>query len=91
MGGGMALLLSPPFICSAGGFGGGKVVAEPGSPHFFKLGESQSFLPDWDAGRQRGRWMRWLEAGGCSVGGCQWLWLQPPSGEALGFSSWFSH
>lgn len=26
---------------------------------------------------------------GCSMGGCRWLWLQPPLGEALGFSSWF--
>lgn len=36
----------------------------------------------WAGGQRRG----WLGAGGCSAGGSRWLWLQPPMGEAVGFS-----
>lgn len=61
----------------------GKVVAEPGSPHFLKLGDSRCWFQDWDAWR---RWRRWPGAGGCSLGGCWSLWLMPWGSAAVSAS-----
>lgn len=92
MGGGMALLLSPPFICSAGGFGGeGERWWQSQVLLTFLNWGSHSISSQTGMLGGRGEADKVAGSWGCSVGGCQWLWLQPPLGEALGFSSWFSH